>query len=356
MKRFLCMAIVMISLGLQAQTQENRSIEYYFWLTDIHDTSVEGVLKITNTGSQSWSLTFPNADFAEIWVDGTPAAVMHVPMSNTLTVPAYHSVSLNISHNRESSPYSTGIHTAQAYFLTEDPYPVGQVRTFLGGDFSSDISYPTYTLQLTEIDSCSVHGQLLIQNNGRTNWQIGYNHSPVYYISVDGYLESYAYFMDGYVWQMLAPDEAMTVEIGYTHRVAGEITNFSPGVHTAQAGAIWLGNPLLGNMIEFVIGPSDVTDPVVPSVSFNIYPNPLTADRELRIRADADACTEISLYNVRGQLVYQHAGLRLTAGQAVALDLASGTPDKRLPTGVYLAKIASTGSIHWEKVLILSGR
>ncbi len=356
MKRFLCMAIVMISLGLQAQTQENRSIEYYFWLTDIHDTSVEGVLKITNTGSQSWSLTFPNTDFAEIWVDGTPAAVMHVPMSNTLTVPAYHSVSLNISHNRESSPYSTGIHTAQAYFLTEDPYPVGQVRSFLGGDFSSDISYPTYTLQLTEIDSCRVHGQLLIQNSGTTNWQIGYNHAPVYYISVDGYQQTSFMYWDYYTWQMLAPGEEMSVEIGYTHRVEGEITNFSPGVHTAQAGAIWLENPLLGNVIEFVVQPSGIEDPLLPPAAICLYPNPLRANDELHLRAEGDTCTDISLYNLRGQLIYQNPGLRLSAGQEVVINLASALPEKVPSPGVYLARIKSPGSVQWEKVLILSGK
>ena len=357
MKRLLLIAIALIALSISAQITGLHNLSYSLEITGFFPNQesairVEGTLTMTNYNNQDWQMEFGWSDIAEIWVDGQMPAVMHLPIVTSVTIPAHQSYVANISYSAEAL-LSEGYHSARAHAIDPPYTPLGNPVQFWIGTIMDDFAALDWTLSLTQINANSVSGILTVHNPTTHLCQIQYNCIPLFFIGVDLSLGGFMYFTDDYYeWFKVDPGETKSYTIAHQNIDENGAVDYSPGVHSAQAKS-WHGLTLLGEPVEFPIGPISSQDEHLALLTSTVYPNPFTSSTTISVSAPKAAPARISVYNLKGQKIEDLPDITLSAGENQITWQAVDDTGKGLPSGIYLIKIASEGKSRFIRAMIL---
>jgi flagellar hook assembly protein FlgD len=83
------------------------------------------------------------------------------------------------------------------------------------------------------------------------------------------------------------------------------------------------------------------------------YPNPFIGATTISYKLPQPAQTELSIYNLRGQLVRKLVNEPLTSGQHTVTWDGKDDNGKALASGMYLCRISSAGKQETHKMLLM---
>ena len=105
-------------------------LEYEFSIDSVGPASVSGTLSMHNPHSQYWTMGFGYATVARIFVDGQPpSGVVYLPMMIQVNIDPGDSYTETMYHYAYT-PYSPGVHYAQAMLFLTDDIPVSPPVAF----------------------------------------------------------------------------------------------------------------------------------------------------------------------------------------------------------------------------------
>ncbi len=291
-------------------------------LTNIGTFSVSGVLTIENNTSSAVVWHFPDGGDFEILVDGQGSAVLYPQIPHTITIEPYESHVANVSNCRISA-YSPGTHTAQAGIFQNGLQPMGEIQNFEVPFMTDDITALSYSLSITSIASNSITGILTVLNPGTEAWHGSFPYGSFAEIWVDGTPNDIIHY-PGITDYVVLPGESFWQMIYHN-----QDEPYGNGLHTATVHLSIPGFPEVDAEQSFNVGPLDADDAVASAeIALDAYPNPFASE----LTISAKAAGEISIYNLRGQLLRSWKGVK-----QVKWDGLNGAGNQ-CPAGMYIIR------------------
>lgn len=129
-------------------TDDITALNYTFSITAIASNRVTGIVWAQNPGSEAWHGSFPYGAFAEIWVDGIPNDIYHIPgITHYEIQPGVYFWQV-IYHNQNAS-YANGLHYATVHLQIPGFPQVAEELSFHIGpmDMDDDIAQAEIALK-----------------------------------------------------------------------------------------------------------------------------------------------------------------------------------------------------------------
>lgn len=93
---------------------------------------------------------------------------------------------------------------------------------------------------------------------------------------------------------------------------------------------------------------------VSPALSANIYPNPMRSNTIIEINASAKSAVEISIYNLKGQLVKTINSTEISKGNTSFIWNGKTDDGKQVAQGIYFCRIKSPNNLLTKKLIVLN--
>ncbi|MDY0150658.1 MAG: two-component regulator propeller domain-containing protein [Candidatus Cloacimonas sp.] len=105
--------------------------------------------------------------------------------------------------------------------------------------------------------------------------------------------------------------------------------------------------------ITSIVGVEDMQTPSVSDLLLSSYPNPFLYQTSITYSLHKSAQTELSIYNIRGQLVRKLVNEPFSSGQHTVIWDGKDDNGNSLATGIYLCRISSAGKQETHKMLLM---
>lgn len=92
---------------------------------------------------------------------------------------------------------------------------------------------------------------------------------------------------------------------------------------------------------------------VSPALSANIYPNPMRSNTIIEINASAKSAVEISIYNLKGQLVKTINSSEISKGNTTFVWNGRTDDGRPVAQGIYFCRIKSPNNLLTKKLVVL---
>ena len=93
---------------------------------------------------------------------------------------------------------------------------------------------------------------------------------------------------------------------------------------------------------------------VCPVLSVNIYPNPMRSNTNIEIKASAKSAVEISIYNLKGQLVKTLNTTEISKGNTSFIWDGKTDDGRQVAQGIYFCRIKSSKNLLTKKLIVLN--
>lgn len=92
---------------------------------------------------------------------------------------------------------------------------------------------------------------------------------------------------------------------------------------------------------------------VLPVLSAMIYPNPMRGNTNIEIKASAKSNVEISIYNLKGQLIKSISSTEISKGNTSFIWNGSTDDGRPVAQGIYFCRIKSPKNLLTMKLIVL---
>lgn len=288
-------------------------VDFHLELNWIHHdqifTDLGGTLTVTNNGPIAWEFENNLGYLGHIRINGL-SSVGTFWMPYHLTLPPQHQYTTDVMG--EAEYLGTGLHNAQAClsYTLYNWEPVGNIIPFSVDEILDDYDELDWELVIHDQTNKLINATLVATNDSYYFWKRSLPYGIEMMLGLDGGEPVF-----------LQPPDAHYVYIGPHSSIGFDATytadqDFTPGYHSLQA-YIMDDVPIpVGEPILFYIAPSGNNDGVLePSLSADLYPNPMNSLSLLRIGSKDSQICKLSIYDLRGRQVCLREGLALCKGR-----------------------------------------
>jgi hypothetical protein len=161
-------------------------------------------------------------------------------------------------------------------------------------------------------------------------------------------------FVDGLWTEEIIEDHSST--LGWVQEWKGIMSYNNEGYPIYQLGYYWETNIWdLCERMSFYYEGMATQGEIAPNLQLVVsnYPNPFIGATTISYKLPQPAQTELSIYNLRGQLVRKLVNEPLTSGQHTVTWDGKDDNGKALASGMYLCRISSAGKQETHKMLLM---